>query len=217
MNVNGVELIDQGDMVVKDARKTGSFEIDTFFMWHKFALDNPHTAAVDVGAYTGLYAIGAAMLALHHNVHAIEPNPVVYNRMQENIRANGVHITQHHLAVSHYGSPYEVMLGLKNSTFLTSAGSISIDPKIHTHTIPVRCKPLDQVIDGPVGVIKIDVENHELAVLRGAKNILDAYHPSLIIEALTDAQARSIIDHLMIEHGYQAPVVCDVRNLVFEK
>lgn len=217
MNVHGVELIDQDDMVVKAAKIDGSFEHETFLRWVTFARQNPNAAVVDVGAYTGFYAIGAVLIGCHSNVHAIEPNPEVYNRMKENIRVNGANITLHRVAVSHYGSPPMAMMGLKKSTRLTSAGSITIDLGVHTHTIPVECKPLDQVIDEPVGVIKIDVENHEPAVLRGAKNILDAYHPSLIIEALTDAQADFITQYLVDEHGYEYPYVCDGRNLIFEK
>ncbi len=34
-----------------------------------------------------------------------------------------------------------------------------------------------------MGFIKIDVEGHELAVLRGAEGLLRACHPALLIEA----------------------------------
>ncbi len=49
-------------------------------------------------------------------------------------------------------------------------------------TVPTR--RLDDYADimQPVGCIKIDVEGHEEAVLRGAANILRRDHPSLIIE-----------------------------------
>jgi FkbM family methyltransferase len=41
---------------------------------------------------------------------------------------------------------------------------------------------LDDVINHPVGLIKIDVEGHEFAVLRGAERILTEDRPNLILE-----------------------------------
>ncbi len=41
---------------------------------------------------------------------------------------------------------------------------------------------LDDVIRQPVGLIKIDVEGHEMAVLRGATRILQKDHPNLVME-----------------------------------
>ena len=49
-------------------------------------------------------------------------------------------------------------------------------------SIPVTTRRLDDMILPTVGLIKIDVEGHEEAVLRGARGIIQRDHPRLMIE-----------------------------------
>lgn len=48
--------------------------------------------------------------------------------------------------------------------------------------LSVHTVRLDDVVNRPVGLIKIDVEGHELAVLQGARRILAQDKPNLIVE-----------------------------------
>lgn len=48
--------------------------------------------------------------------------------------------------------------------------------------VNVHMVRLDDVIERPVGLIKIDVEGHEMAVLRGAAGILERDKPNLVVE-----------------------------------
>jgi hypothetical protein len=47
----------------------------------------------------------------------------------------------------------------------------------------VACKPLDYYGLEDVGFLKIDVEGHELAVLRGATETISRSYPSILVEA----------------------------------
>ncbi|MGO8126768.1 FkbM family methyltransferase, partial [Rhizobium ruizarguesonis] len=49
--------------------------------------------------------------------------------------------------------------------------------------ISVPTRRLDSYQFGPLGFIKIDVEGHELKVLKGSQAILNRDHPNLLIEA----------------------------------
>src|SRR5579862_4288338 len=48
--------------------------------------------------------------------------------------------------------------------------------------ICVRLTTLDALDLRDVGFVKIDVEGHELAVLRGARSTLERWHPTLVVE-----------------------------------
>lgn len=50
------------------------------------------------------------------------------------------------------------------------------------HTIPLRARTLDSFGFTGVGFVKIDVEGHEEAVLRGALGIIERDRPNLLIE-----------------------------------
>jgi FkbM family methyltransferase len=49
-------------------------------------------------------------------------------------------------------------------------------------TLAVAARPLDALGLGPVGLIKIDVEGHELAVIEGARRTLARDRPALVVE-----------------------------------
>ena len=62
-----------------------------------------------------------------------------------------------------------------------------------------------------VGMVKIDVEGHELQVLRGARGILTAHKPTIIIELLADSviNGRTPTLDYLAEIGYsKLEVVC---------
>jgi len=67
----------------------------------------------------------------------------------------------------------------------------------------VQLVRLDDVIDGPVDVIKMDVEGHELEVLRGAHRILEQHHPRVILEAKEHHMERAgyVSDDIVGEFG----------------
>jgi hypothetical protein len=50
------------------------------------------------------------------------------------------------------------------------------------HDVEVECRLLDDFAFDKVAVIKIDVEGHESAVLRGAVGTLEKHRPAVIVE-----------------------------------
>jgi hypothetical protein len=58
----------------------------------------------------------------------------------------------------------------------------------------IELASIDQILLGrKVDVIKIDVEGHELEVLRGARQSLEAHHPALIIESLAKESFAELV------------------------
>lgn len=196
---HGVRLKPEDDKVVKAAR-AGPFEPDSMALWLEQC--SPGAVVMDVGAYTGLYAIAAALRGA--TVVALEPNPTVYQRMQENL-ADNPHTGQVLALMAAAGEAWG--FGRFAARFpMSSAGRLG-DTGGLVPVLPLDCW------DGDVAAIKVDVEGDELAVLKGAARLIERCHPLLILEALDDAARARLSAHLE-PLGYQGAVV-DGRNMAF--
>ena len=220
--IHGVKLIKENDMVVRSYENhNNTFEdisVDLYWKLTTHICGHSETQiAIDVGAYTGLYSLIAAQSGCR--VIAYEPQMAVFNRMCENIRLNKSapnKITLKMCAVSDVRSV--VYMTEKPGTPLTS-GSMVKQPKDddHVSVLTVNTVTLDEDIDSPdhknVGIIKIDVEGHELNVLKGAKSIIDESAPILIVEALTQEERIKIENYMKQVHNYGV-IEVDGRNLI---
>lgn len=203
MKVHGIELIDDGDMVIKHQTDSGKgFESESVMAWVQ-ACSHGGTA-IDAGAYTGLYSILAAQLGMQ--VHAFEPNPAVYQRLLENVLGNQVIASCYFSALSH--STGELGFVGKSSTRLTSAGRV----KTGTGT---RCVAIDDLRFTNVRAIKIDTEGHERCVIKGALNTISRDKPLIITEAL-DSESRDQQGELLLPLGY-TPLAADSRNIIWQQ
>lgn len=191
--VNGVALDPSGDMVVSAAGTRGSFEPLTFERW--CALAGPGAVMVDVGAYTGLYAIAAAQRGA--SVYAFEPNPAAFRRLLANARTNKVEV--HAKQVALWCEASVLPLSLKGGRMLTSAGSLV---RQHGPAIDATCLPLDGYELLKVRAIKIDVERAEAEVIQGAMRTIMRDRPTIFAEVL-DMEIGDRIDGLLGPHGYR--------------
>lgn len=209
MRLYGVELIESGDMVCLSARNNGHFEPESMTAWLDVAQSSDNPYMVDVGAYTGLYALAAARHGA--NVLALEPNPNSMRRMRANMAANpcpdgGVVDMPCAAGDMDGSSPFT----LHGRAHMTSAASLSDQGEymVPVTTIDALCQTAS-----PVRAIKIDVEGYELSVLRGAHETLSRHHPLVIAEALTPDAADGLIAHMQ-QYGY-THAYADKRNLIF--
>jgi FkbM family methyltransferase len=115
------------------------------------------------------------MLGYAEKVIAFEPRPDAAAALQELV--NGSPVVVHAVAVSDHNGEATLrmpeMCGLSTIESSNPIAGAAI-------TVPVRT--LDSYKLAPVRLIKIDVEGHEEAVLRGATKTLEAHRPALIVE-----------------------------------
>lgn len=206
MQLYGVELIEDGDMVIRHVlEKEQPYESESMAAW--IGACREHAYMIDVGAYTGLFTIVAAKRKT--KAMAFEPNPLVYDRLRENVAANGISpddVSCLRIALSDHNG--EARFVDKPGTRLTSAGQI-----VDGHDV-MRMR-LDSFALLNVAAIKIDVEHHEMSVLRGAWQTIRRESPLIITEALTDDafhEQRSF----MIQLGYSGKLA-DGRNVIWRK
>lgn len=164
-------------------------------------------AYVDVGASTGWFAIPMALRG--YEVIAFECNARAIIRLKENCALNDVEITLHEAAATdHVGS---VTFTYKPRLPLTSGGSLErVSANRASETVPAIT--LDSVVDQPVALLKIDVEGHEMAVLRGAAALIEKYRPAMVLEANTGGH-QAVLSGWCQQNGYGWSLA-DERNML---
>jgi FkbM family methyltransferase len=136
---------------------------------------------LDIGANIGNHSLAFATRAA--SVHAFEPIPAIYRLLQDNAAANGLtHVHTHPLALSDTAGISTIYM-VKQGNFGASSfdqraeGVEPIEVRKHTGDEFVRQQGL-----GRIDFIKIDVEAHEVFVLRGLMRTLERDLPWLTME-----------------------------------
>ncbi len=205
----GVELLDAGDRICMSVASGKPFEPETLVVWadlcRQAAADK--RMILDVGAYTGLFAIAAAL----HGCHAIafEPMPPNADRLALNAKANQVagEIVTFRGAVADKVGATELTYN-PNVTGLTSGASLI---RRTGSKLSVKVTTIDAIALPPleVGAIKIDVERGEPAVLAGAKSTIARCRPAILLEVLDDERKAAVRQALP---GYRIAAELDGRN-----
>jgi FkbM family methyltransferase len=169
-------------------------------------LVRPGDRCVDVGANVGVHTVRLAKLAGQHGkVIAIEPDPEVIRRAQRNVALNGLE-TVRLVNAAASDQPGEMQL-YRPSPWDTNRARASLlhHPYLTGAATTVPVVTLDDVCaGGRVSLIKIDVEGHEAAVVRGAAATIAREMPSIVFEyapELLESAAQSPFLWLA-ERGY---------------
>jgi FkbM family methyltransferase len=164
----------------------------------------------DVGANIGSFTVAMAKLQNMKHIHTFEPMPTLYADLAENARSNDPSgkIRLHNLAISEITGFVDFAVMGNYSGANGVATTLMHDSDTISHKITVPTSTLDEVvltaagtIDGPC-FIKIDVEGHELEVLKGARSLLQ--RPCVLqIEMYDQGTKSKAINALMQELGYR--------------
>jgi FkbM family methyltransferase len=156
---------------------------------------------VDVGANIGSYSILAAGVGAQ--VTALEPIPETFAHLESNIYLNGFmeRVRAYRMGISDRSGVLRFTSGLDCVNHVLAAGE-------KTPSIEVPVTRLDDLIGPDIPLlIKIDVEGHESAVLRGAEATLA--HPALlavIMETNGSGKRYGVSDDelvaMMRHHGF---------------
>lgn len=172
----------------------GRYENSTLLLVEEFIKNKMPSAkdktALDIGANIGNHSIFFANN--FKNVYAFEPNPVTYEVLKINCNFVAKHknimpvnfgLSDKEGSLPFYISPNNI-----GGSQIIDANNESIQDAIQ-----INVKTLDQLneLKGvSVALIKIDVEGHELNVLKGAKNTILKNMPAVLFEQ----SASEIID-----------------------
>lgn len=168
------------------------YELDLLMKCRELYL--PGTAIIDVGANIGNHAVFFATV-LNAPVYAFEPHKPNHELLEINIAANGLEgqVLATRCAIGDIDG-----VGTLHPGPPTNLGTTSVS--FGTGETPVYT--LDSLsIRGPIGLLKIDVEGAETAVLRGAANTIQRWLPDIIVEA-GDPKSFAVVASQLLELAY---------------
>lgn len=167
----------------------------------------------DVGANAGIYSLAALASQPAATVHAFEPTPEIAGRLQEAVRLNRLEdrLHVHELAVSDRAGVAALhrCTGDRN----TNAGMNYIGEAVRASEECVATVRLDEFCERfrirQVDLLKLDVQGHEHAVLRGAEGLIRSGRLRTIFmelnwaDALGEASPASASVALLSQAGYR--------------
>lgn len=150
---------------------------------------------LDIGANFGTYALALAQAAgTGGKVHAFEPQRILFNMLAGSIALNGImNVHCHNMAVGDRNGT--IPLPQFDYDRPLNFGSIELGPVQRERLSQERRYDPERVEEVPlttidrfafsrVGLIKIDVEGMEMAVLDGAMETIGRWRPVLFVEFL---------------------------------
>lgn len=159
---------------------------------------------LDIGANVGSFTLLAKGYPNTQFI-SFEPIKKTFNILKQNIELNNI---TNVMLVNKGLSNKEEVLKMYIPINTNSLGGSSIIKPLEEH-IEEICEfdILDNYIDFPVDLIKIDVEGHEYNVLKGGLNLINKHHPLLLIEdnppiTLEEKETQTKIYNLLQSLGY---------------
>lgn len=154
-------------------------------------LIQPGTDVIDVGVYQGIYSYEMAKYS--RIVHSFEPNPIIYDYLNRNLKKIIRNMKLYNFALSDNSKKAYLKVPIRNKKsnkniyenyYKMGRATIHKNNFIESYEkFIVQTKKIDDIdLNFKVSLIKIDVEGHEMEVIRGATNLIKKYHPTLIVE-----------------------------------
>lgn len=139
----------------------------------------------DVGANTGNHTVYLAGVMAAERVVPIEPDPRAAAALRAAVTENALsNVDLSRLGVA-AGADTAMLRAVPSATAGLGAMHFVPDP---LGSVPQR--RLDELLDGPIDFLKIDVEGMEMAVLAGAAGLVSRYRPHLYIEVVDESIAE---------------------------
>jgi FkbM family methyltransferase len=168
-------------------------------------LCDPGETAVDAGANVGLMSnLLAHAAGPRGRVVCFEPHPLILQTLSRNVElwatdAALAPVELRRAAVSVSGGT--LPLTIDPETFAYNKGTASLQAGAQGEASYVATVRLDEELTGPIGVMKLDVEMHELQALEGARSLLTGKLVRDIVFEEHEAPPTPVTE-LLRSHGY---------------
>lgn len=194
----------------------GQYEWGELKLWRRL-LTGSNLVVLDVGANLGLYSLVTAAHCRDHNlvgarIFGFEPNPKECTKFKRNVDLNDyseINVVQ--LALSNRAGVCS--MAIPANGFGVFGHLLSSNDRIYSEDEVKEVETIDLdswcKIHGieQIDLMKLDVEGHELDVLRGAENLLARQAISILLMEIGHGQWRECMD-LLRSHGYSIDLIC---------
>jgi FkbM family methyltransferase len=167
---------------------------------------------LDIGANTGIFTLLAAAASGTARVCAFEPLESARELLHANIAYNpemAPRIVVAPFALSHSSAVVPFFETINDQGLISTSSTLEQDQAIRVGNHVQRetaTETLDDWMEasgeGPIGLMKIDVEGHEHAVIEGGRRTIRRHRPVVIIEILGAADFTALND-MLAEHDYR--------------
>ena len=182
-------------------------------------------ASIDIGVYRGIYSF--FLTDLSNYVYAFEANPLLYSKIKNSFK-NKKNIKIENIAISSSAGETELRIPLRDinadydyeQKYRLGTATIhdvnNLENKRFETIKKIKTISLDEYIfNHEIGFIKIDVEGHELDIIRGGKKFILKNKPVMLIEI--EKRHSGIDPQITIDEikslGYQCLYVNDEFEL----
>ena len=166
---------------------------------------SPGTDSIDIGVYRGVYSY--EMSKYSKVVHSFEPNPILLNNIKINLKKIIKNINFYNCALSNKEGLVSLRVPIRNKDFnrknyeeYFQMGKASIHNENRFddfEVFNVECQKLDNFnFSNKISFIKIDVEGHEMEVIKGAEKTIKNNKPILLVEIEEQYTKKNINDTL---------------------
>jgi FkbM family methyltransferase len=174
-----IVTIIRDDQYIGNTLRRG-YEWDGWMRQDLRSITRPGTDILDIGGNIGWNAL---MFSEYCPVHTFEP--MFHTILDKNIKQNTSQrpITLHPYGLSDTDGTFDFWIP-KGDGLLRNYGASAMTetPGYEKSQIRVQVKKLDDVYTGTPSLLKIDVEGHELQVLKGAEQTIRKHKPNMYVE-----------------------------------
>jgi FkbM family methyltransferase len=195
-------LLLRGDMI--------SIYTDLYGEWSEVELRlfrkllTPNSNVVEVGANLGLHGVPLAKFTSSGKVICFEPQRIIFQLLCANIALNDLtNVFAYNMAVSDTES--ERLIGSSDYEIPWNYGAFSLEKGMSTEEsypgsvtseriMTIKLDTFKPVIELPsIALLKIDAEQHEMAVLDGAAALIARHRPILFMENNSEQNGDALI------------------------
>lgn len=155
---------------------------------------------VDIGANVGVYSLtlyNVCRLKKDLRFYAFEANPDTFDRLERQTKKTSIRAAN--IAISDFQGHLNFVPGAVSHVF--AVDSHTSDYSLAGNSTSVNCNRLDQLeVEGTSLFLKIDVEGHELQVLKGAQLL---FEKKLIRALLIDGYADPDVESFLRSYGFR--------------